>query len=205
MPDDYSVNLYIKAWASSIFGRYDIPPWDIVQQLEAIIKRSFRALDVEYRMEGDFAIHQSSTIEEGAILKGTGFIGARCFVAAGAYLRGGVHIADDCIVGPGSELKSSVVFSGSKLAHFNFVGNSIVGSDVNLEAGAILANFRNELAEKTIRIACAGRVIDTGVTQFGSLIGDSVRIGANAVVAPGALIAPGTVVGRLELVDQNPE
>lgn len=205
MLENYSADLYIKAWGSSIFGGCDIPPWGIAQQLEAIVKRTFRALDGDYRMEGDFAIHRSSTIERGAILKGTGFIGARCFVAAGAYLRGGVHIADDCVIGPGSELKSSVVFSGSKLAHFNFVGNSIVGSDVNFEAGAILANFRNELADKTIRIACAERVIDTGVTRFGSLIGDSVRIGANAVVAPGALIAPGTVVGRLELVDQQPD
>jgi UDP-N-acetylglucosamine diphosphorylase / glucose-1-phosphate thymidylyltransferase / UDP-N-acetylgalactosamine diphosphorylase / glucosamine-1-phosphate N-acetyltransferase / galactosamine-1-phosphate N-acetyltransferase len=43
-------------------------------------------------------------------------------------------------MGPGCELKSSFVFRGSKLAHFNFVGDSVIGSDVNLEAEAIVAN-----------------------------------------------------------------
>lgn len=38
--------------------------------------------------------------------------------------------------------------SGSKLAHVNFVGGSILGADVNLEAGAIITNRRNELDEK---------------------------------------------------------
>ncbi len=89
------------------------------------------------------------------------------------------------------------MFSGSKLAHLNFVGDSIIGPGVNIEAGAIIANYRNELADKTIRIVYEGKIIDTGVTKFGSLIGDNSRIGANAVIAPGALITPGSMVGRL--------
>lgn len=52
-----------------------------------------------------------------------------------AYLRGGVWLERSCVVGPGAELKSSFLFDGSKLAHFNFVGDSIVGCEVNLEAG----------------------------------------------------------------------
>ncbi len=94
------------------------------------------------------------------------------------------------------------MFAGSKIAHLNFVGDSIIGSDVNIEAGAVIANYRNELDDKTIRIAFEGDVIDTGVTKFGALIGDGARIGANAVVAPGALLKPGRKVGRLQLEDQ---
>jgi len=44
-------------------------------------------------------------------------------------------VAERCILGPGAELKSSFVFAGTKLAHFNFVGDSVLGEDVNLEAG----------------------------------------------------------------------
>ncbi len=36
----------------------------------------------------------------------------------------------------------------STLAHFNFAGNSIIGSHVNLEAGAVIANHYNERTEK---------------------------------------------------------
>ena len=126
-------------------------------------------------------------------------------LAAGAYLRGGVWLEEACIVGPGAELKASFLFRGAALAHLNFVGDSILGADVNLEAGAVLANHRNERADKTIRIRHEGRILDTGADRFGALVGDGVRIGANAVIAPGALLAPGSVIGRLEHVDQSPE
>jgi len=37
-----------------------------------------------------------------------------------------------CSVGPGCELKSSFIFSGSAIAHFNYIGDSIVGGDTPL-------------------------------------------------------------------------
>jgi UDP-N-acetylglucosamine diphosphorylase / glucose-1-phosphate thymidylyltransferase / UDP-N-acetylgalactosamine diphosphorylase / glucosamine-1-phosphate N-acetyltransferase / galactosamine-1-phosphate N-acetyltransferase len=100
-------------------------------------------------------------------------------------------------------LKSSFVFAGSKLAHFNFVGDSILGRDVNLEAGSVIANYRNELPDPTISLVAEGRRVETGVDKFGALVGDRARIGANAVIAPGAFIAPDTIVPRLSLIDQR--
>ncbi|QEU03579.1 DapH/DapD/GlmU-related protein [Pseudomonas oryzihabitans] len=142
-------------------------------------------------------------VEAGAVLKGPVIIGPGTLVAAGAYLRGGVHLGAHCVVGPACELKSSLLLDGSKLAHFNFVGDSLIGSGVNLEAGAIVANYRNESDGAVIRIRHGDRVIETGVIKFGALIGDNCRLGANAVIAPGALLSPGTRVARLELVDQG--
>lgn len=204
MTANFRVSDYIRAWSTSLFAGVDLAPWHIVEQVEQLIRLALTSLGSEYRTNGEFAVHNSSIIEAGVVLKGAGIIGPRCFVAAGAYLRGGVFLGEDCIVGPGSELKTSFMFPGSKIAHLNFVGDSLIGSDVNIEAGAIIANYRNELADKTIRILHEGEAIDTGVTKFGCLIGDNARIGANAVVAPGALIAPGGKVGRLQLLDQYP-
>jgi len=160
-------------------------------------------LPLEFHVEQGVATHPSSTIEPGAVLKGPIIVGPDCFVAAGAYLRGGCWLECDNIIGPCCELKSSFLFSGAKLAHFNFVGDSIVGRDVNLEAGSIVANYRNEQTEPAIRIVHDQQEIATGVRKFGALIGDSVKIGANAVVAPGAIIEANRIVKRLELVDQS--
>jgi UDP-N-acetylglucosamine diphosphorylase / glucose-1-phosphate thymidylyltransferase / UDP-N-acetylgalactosamine diphosphorylase / glucosamine-1-phosphate N-acetyltransferase / galactosamine-1-phosphate N-acetyltransferase len=74
---------------------------------------------------------------------------------------------------------------------------------VNLEAGSILANFRNERPDKEIRVRIGTELQATGVEKFGALVGDGARIGANAVIAPGALIRPGQVVPRLSLLDQE--
>lgn len=69
----------------------------------------------------------------------------------------------------------------------------------------MIANYRNELSSKTIRIWHQGEMIDTNVEKFGALVGDDVRIGANAVIAPGALLSPSQIVKRLELIDQSDE
>ena len=153
----------------------------------------------------EVAVHRTARLEPGAVVKGPAIIGPNCFIAAAAYLRGGVYLERDCIIGPSSELKTSVMFARSKLAHMNFVGDSIIGADVNIEAGVIIANYRNELESRNIRIGYREQVINTGVGKFGALVGDGSRIGANAVIAPGALLERGSIVGRLQLIDQNPE
>ena len=81
----------------------------------------------------------------------------------------------------------------------------MVGSEVNIEAGAIIANYRNELPNKAIRIRSGANIIETSVTKFGALVGDRTKIGANSVIAPGAILGPDEKVARLQLVDQCPD
>lgn len=181
-----------------------LTPWDLVAQAADIVRLLLATVDAgDYAVRGDVALHRSAVVESGAVLKGPLIVGARGFVAAGAYLRGGCWLDADSIIGPGAELKSSFVFAGSKLAHFNFVGDSVLGADVNLEAGSIVCNYRNERADKRIHVRI-GDTLHTLTTQkFGALIGDHSRIGANAVLAPGALLARGSVVGRAALRDDE--
>lgn len=135
-------------------------------------------------------IHPDAVIETGAVVKPPVAIGPGSFVAAHAYLRGGVALAAGVTIGPGVEVKSSLIGPGSTLAHFNFIGDSVVGAGVNLEAGAVVANHWNERAEGNR-------------SKFGALIGDNCRIGANAVLSPGTVLPAGTIVPRLALVDQG--
>lgn len=191
----------IARWKHSPFSALNAAPWTITQHADAHVAALLASLTDDYRVADKVAVHRSAIVEPGALIKGPAVIGPNCFVAAGSLLRGGTFLELDVIIGPGSELKSSLLFRGTKLAHFNFVGDSIVGEDVNLEAGSIIANYRNELDDKRIRIGS----IDTGVTKFGALIGDHVRIGANAVIAPGSILDRGEIVRRLALVDQHPD
>jgi NDP-sugar pyrophosphorylase family protein len=176
-------------------------PWAVTSKLEEIIAEAIARLPSAYRASDDQAVHERATIEEGATLKGPLIIGPNAYVAKTAYLRGGVFVDENCIVGPGAELKTTIMLRGSKLAHLNFVGDSVLGEGVNIEAGAIIANYRNERADKRVRFTYDGAAIDTGVEKFGTIVGDWARIGANAVIAPGAALASGTIVPRLALVD----
>lgn len=183
-----------------------LPPWELTANAAALVRTLVATLDPhEYRIANEVAVHHTATVEAGAILKGPLLLGPRSFVAAGAYLRGGNWLAADCSLGPGTELKSSFLMDGSKLAHFNFVGDSILGAGTNMEAGSIICNFRNERPEKEVRVRLGAALHGTGVEKFGALLGDGVRIGANAVLAPGTLLAPQSVVGRTALCDQETE
>lgn len=177
-------------------------PWDITRRIEYLLRDRIGLLDQdEYRLNGaGICIHHRAQVEAGAVIKPPALILENAFVAAHAYLRGGILLGAGVRIGPGCEVKSSVVMAGSTLAHFNFVGDSLIGRNVNLEAGAVIANHFNERSDKTIAVADRGRVISTGVTKFGAVVGDGSAIGANAVLSPGSLILPGTVVGRLQLV-----
>ena len=201
---DILVSDFVKSWDTSPFASLNDDPWHITKRAGEHILAVIDLLDSDYVRSGDAAIHRSAEIEENVILKGPMIIGPNCLVAAGAYLRGGVFLEKDCIVGPNSELKTTFMFNGSKIAHLSFVGDSIIGSGGNIEAGAIVANYRNEMDDKAIRIRHRDAILETGVDKFGALLGDRCRIGANAVVAPGALLAGGQIVRRLELMDQHP-
>jgi NDP-sugar pyrophosphorylase family protein len=195
---------YIAAWEASPFGGLDAPPWCVTTDAVAIVRAAAQRLDDDYRAVGEAFVHRTAEIEAGAQIKGPAIIGPGCFVSGSALLRGGVFLAEGCIVGPGVEFKTSFMFGGSKIAHLSFVGDSLIGEDVNVEAGAMFANYRNELTDKAIRLTVGGAVIETGVDKFGALVGDGSRIGANAVLAPGTVLEPGARVGRLALVDQRP-
>lgn len=187
----------LREWAQ-------LPPWEITANATSIVRTLLDQTDLrDYLVTDEVAVHRSAVVETGATLKGPLLLGPNCFVAAGAYLRGGNWVAADCIFGPGAELKSSFVFPKTKLAHFNFVGDSILGEDVNLEAGSIVCNYRNERDDKDILVRLDGALRRTGVQKFGALVGDHARIGANATLAPGALLRRGTVIGRTALCDQE--
>jgi NDP-sugar pyrophosphorylase family protein len=178
-------------------------PWALTGGLEGFLAELIGGLSGEYAVSHGIAVHRSARVELGAVVKPPAVLSAASFVAANAYVRGGAFIGESCVVGPGVEIKTSVLFARSKIAHLSFVGDSVVGERANCEAGAMIANYRNEREDKRIRIRIGDAVIDTGVEKFGALVGDDARIGANAVVAPGALIHPRSIVPRLSLVDHG--
>jgi bifunctional N-acetylglucosamine-1-phosphate-uridyltransferase/glucosamine-1-phosphate-acetyltransferase GlmU-like protein len=203
LPSPIDLRGFLPSAAEGIFaGLIDMAPWEITARAKAIVSRAIGGLS-GYDIADGVAIHRKATVEKGSVVKGPAIIGPSSFVAATAYLRDGVFLDEGCIVGPACELKSVFMLKGSKVAHLSFVGDSIIGAGANIEAGAMIANYRNEREDKRIRIVLDGAVIDTGVDKFGALIGENARIGANAVIAPGALIPAGAVAPRLALMDQS--
>jgi NDP-sugar pyrophosphorylase family protein len=193
---------FIRDFSSLFPDQAGLQPWEITSNLKSILEELILQLDGDFFISEGIAIHKTVLIESGVVLKRPVIINENCIVGANAYFREGVYLDQSVKIGPGCEIKSSIICSGTAIAHFNYVGNSIIGRNVNFEAGSIAANHYNERVSKRIFVSHQSEVIDTGVEKFGSLVGDNSKIGANAVLSPGTILEKNTIVKRLELVEQ---
>lgn len=183
---------------------FDIEPWELIDQLPEILTKLSAKLGKEYQVIGTTFIHRTAKVHPTAILQDIVIIEANASVGPHAMLRNGVWLGQGAHIGGSDEIKQSIIGSNSAVAHLNYVGNSIIGDDVNIEAGAVLANHHNDREDKSVWVLIDGEKIKTGVKKFGALVGDRSRIGANAVTMPGTILKPATVINRLELVQQIP-
>jgi bifunctional UDP-N-acetylglucosamine pyrophosphorylase / glucosamine-1-phosphate N-acetyltransferase len=147
-------------------------------------------------LTGDVEIADGARVEAGAYIRGPALIGPGSEVRHGAYLRGNVLTGAGCVIGHASECKSAILLDRAKAAHFAYVGDSILGNDVNLGAGTKLANLSFRPGDLSVRLP-DGTAVDTGLRKLGALVGDGVQTGCNAVTSPA------TVIGRESLVYPN--
>ncbi len=178
-------------------------PWNVTAGLCKLIETRIKNLGDDFQVSGNMAIHKEAIIEQGVIIKGPVIIESGVFIGAHAYIRGGAYLGAEVSIGPGCEIKSSLLMAKTSVAHFNFVGDSILGENINMEAGSIIANYHNDRDDKTIIVKIGGNIFRTSARKFGALVGDGCKIGANAVLSPGTILEKNTIVHRLELVRQT--
>ncbi|MGB9713100.1 MAG: hypothetical protein ACP5J5_02300 [Dissulfurimicrobium sp.] len=137
-------------------------------------------------------------IEPGVMIKGPTVIDDGVEIRQGAYIRGDCFIGRGCIIGHTTEIKHSILMDGAKAGHFAYIGDSILGMDVNLGAGVKLANLT--FSKGNVIVKTADGPIDTGRRKLGAILGDSVQAGCNSVTNPGVLLGRGSIIAPLASV-----
>jgi len=128
-------------------------------------------------------IGRDTVIEPFTYIHGEVRIGRNCRIGPFAYLRNGTVLENGVVLGVYTEVKNSTLAEGVRARHHSYIGDAVVGRNVNVGAGSITANFDGEKVNKTT-------------------IGDNCYIGSGAVlIAPldlknGAHINPGAVVSQ---------
>jgi UDP-N-acetylglucosamine diphosphorylase / glucose-1-phosphate thymidylyltransferase / UDP-N-acetylgalactosamine diphosphorylase / glucosamine-1-phosphate N-acetyltransferase / galactosamine-1-phosphate N-acetyltransferase len=131
-------------------------------------------------------------VEPGAFIKSPAIIGDYTEVRQGAYLRGYTLVGARCVVGHVTEVKHSIFLDDAKAGHFAYVGDSILGKNVNLGAGTKLANLRFIKGE--IQVRTPDGPVGTSLTKMGAILGDEVQTGCNSVTNPGTLLGRNSLV-----------
>lgn len=173
-------------------------PWEAISRIEKYILELFAKGKVRPNCGENVYLGEGTEVEPGAYIKGPAILGKNCRVSHVAYLRENILAGDNCLFGHSSEVKNSLFLSDTKVAHLNYVGDSILGREVNLSGGSILANVR--LDQKTVSIRVGEETYDTKLPKFGSVVGDLSQIGVNSVLNPGTLLGKNCVVYPLTSV-----
>jgi NDP-sugar pyrophosphorylase family protein len=139
-----------------------------------------------------------------AYVEGPAIISAGATVAQGAYVRANVVLSPGAILGHTSEAKNALFLENAHAPHFAYVGDSILGSRVNLGAGTKLSNLAMNSQKDprtgqrpTVILHIQDQPYDTGLEKFGAILGDDSQTGCNTVTNPGVVIGKRTLVYAL--------
>jgi len=111
-------------------------------------------------------------------------VGARCRLGPYARLRPGSALAEDVHIGNFVEVKASRIGKGSKANHLTYIGDSDIGSRVNVGAGTITCNY-------------------DGASKNRTVIEDDCFIGSDATLVAPLRIARGSYIGAGSTINKD--
>jgi bifunctional UDP-N-acetylglucosamine pyrophosphorylase/glucosamine-1-phosphate N-acetyltransferase len=144
-------------------------------------------------IEHNVDIGQDTVIRPGCYIESGVVIGKRCTIGPYAHLRKGVVIGNDTRVGNFAELVRTQVGERVKINHVSYLGDAVVGDDVNIGAGTITANFNG--VEKSQTTIGKGAFIGSDTVLVAPVeVGAGASTGAGCVVPKGQNVPARAVV-----------
>ncbi|MDP2145036.1 MAG: bifunctional UDP-N-acetylglucosamine diphosphorylase/glucosamine-1-phosphate N-acetyltransferase GlmU [Gallionella sp.] len=130
---------------------------------------------------GAYSVIRNATVATGTDIApythiDSSIVGANCHIGPYARLRPGTRLADGAHIGNFVEIKNSDIGSGSKANHLSYIGDSTVGSRVNIGAGTITCNY-------------------DGANKFRTVIGDDAFIGSDTQLVAPVTVGRGATIG----------
>ncbi|TCJ82836.1 bifunctional UDP-N-acetylglucosamine diphosphorylase/glucosamine-1-phosphate N-acetyltransferase GlmU [Cocleimonas flava] len=122
-------------------------------------------------------IHANTVIESANIGNG-------CSVGPFARVRPNTVLSDEAKIGNFVEIKKSNIGKGSKVSHLSYIGDTVMGDNVNIGAGTITCNY-------------------DGVNKFQTTIGDDVFIGSDSQLVAPVTVANGSTIGAGSTITKN--
>ncbi|MFZ3017911.1 MAG: bifunctional UDP-N-acetylglucosamine diphosphorylase/glucosamine-1-phosphate N-acetyltransferase GlmU [Gallionella sp.] len=130
---------------------------------------------------GAYSVLRNATVATGTDIApyshiDSSVVGANCHIGPYARLRPGTKLAEGAHIGNFVEIKNSDIGSGSKANHLSYIGDSTVGSRVNIGAGTITCNY-------------------DGANKFRTVIGDDAFIGSDTQLVAPVTVGRGATIG----------
>ncbi len=180
-------------------------PWDILKVMNCFLdnqqpKISKKAdISKQAVIRGDVYIGANVKIFENAVIHGPAYIGDGTVVANNALVRNSM-VGKNCVIGFSTEIARSYL-NRDVWTHNNYVGDSVVDSNVSFGSGTVIGNLRFD--EENVKVNIKNKREDSGMNKLGAFIGSGTRVGINASTNPGVKIGRNCFIGGSMYVDKD--
>lgn len=180
-------------------------PWDLLEANRWILTK------MEHRVQGYVeeganliglvTVAETAHIRSGVYIEGPAFIDEESDIGPNCYIRPYTSIGKRVRIGNACEIKNSIIMDNTHIGHLSYVGDSVIGENCNLGAGTVTANYR--LDAGTVKMMVKNKLVDTGRTKLGAILGDNVKTGINALFMPGVKVGCNSWVGPNVVVSRD--
>lgn len=180
-------------------------PWSLLEANERLLEKIggdvYATVEKNAVIKGNVIVGKNSLIRSGVYIEGPAIIGENCDIGPNCYIRPFTSIGNNCRIGNGVEVKNSIIMDRSHIGHLSYIGDSVIGKDVNFGAGTMIANLRHDDAD--IKSMVNGKLISSNRRKLGAIIGDSAKLGIHTSIYPGRKIWPGQTTRPGEIVKDD--
>ncbi len=168
-------------------------PWNILDAnrfLMATYQYAKIARTVQFEgsvtIDGPVQIGENVFIGSGSKINGPCYIGSDSYIGNNVLVRKNTSIGAGSVIGFGVELKNCVLFDRVRVGRLSFIGDSVVGEDVEIGSGIMTVN--HPMTGETVKVQINGEEVDSKLLKLGAFIGDQANIGASNTLKPGTII-----------------
>lgn len=187
---DFNVNAYILENNEEIFGinsRAHLAQAAKMlnkKNIEKHLENGVTIIDPNTTwISSDTEIGTDTVIYPSTYITGKNKIGGKCTIGPFAHIRGDVELGDNVKIGNFVEIKKSKISSNTNACHLTYIGDSELGSNVNIGAGTITANYNHFTKTKNKTIIKDGASIGSNSVLVAPVeIGEQASIGAGTIV-----------------------
>jgi len=180
-------------------------PWELLAanewKLDELSPRVDGAVADDAVLEGGVVVEAGARIRSGVVIEGPALVRQGATVGPNAYVRGATVVGEGAKVGHAVEVKNAVLMEGATVGHLSYVGDSVLGRDVNFGAGTKVANLRHDGNE--VKLTVKNERVSTGRRKLGVVVGDDVKTGINASLNAGVVLSEGSRVALGEVVTRD--
>ncbi len=192
-------SVVIRSKPNNYVIRFLVYPWDVLRAMRDILDAEVTETMISENtsiaesviVKGPCIIEEGVAVDDFTKIIGPTYIEKNSRVGTSSLVRN-CMINKDSTIGFGCEVGRTFLMGKDKISHHNVILDSIIGYDSWL--GGFVGTTNVLLNEEMVKYRLGNRLVSTGLTHFGAVIGHSCAIGAGVIILPGRFVPPNSIV-----------